>query len=244
MSSKTAPLGNNADVLVTNPEIFDSNSIQYADVQVNANGGKELYLKYDGKPFLFQTPRISCPFGLTFTENPEKDGKPASKNYRIAVSFRGYNDPKDKAYEKKRDFYDMLTKIDDANIKAGQTNSLPWIKLPSKTATDEVVRALYNPTIKENGNGDYPPLMNLSIQAPDGKWITEVYDKDKKRVENPEETITRGCEVKCLVQAQKITFPQGKFGVKYSILNMKVWPNKSSIRNRGCLIDDESDEEE
>jgi len=242
MSQTTASLGKHSDVRVVTPELFKPEHIQYGDISINSNGGKECYLKYSDSLFLIQTPRMSCPFGLTVSENPGVDGKPSTKSYRTAFSFRGYNDPKDKAFEKKRDFHDMMCEIDDSNVIKGKENSLNWIKLKPSAANEDVVKALYNPTVKQGTDGNYPPIMNLSLINYDGKFVTEVYDKDGNPAD-PLEIITKGCEIKCLIQAQKIIFPQGKFGVKYVIHNMKVWPNKGGMRGRGCMIDDDSDNE-
>lgn len=242
MSKITVALGKHEDVRVVNPDIFKKEHISYGEISQNTNGGKECYLKYGDGLFLFQTPKLYCPFGLSVTENPGTDGKPGSKSYRMAVSFRGFNDPKDKDFEKKRDFHDMMCELDDSNVAKGRENSLNWIKLKPSAANEDVVRALYNPTVKQGQDANYPPIMNLSLVNYDGKFITETYDKDGKAVD-PTEVITKGCEVKCLIQAQKITFPQGKFGVKYVIHNMKVWPSKGGVRGRGCMIDDESDDE-
>jgi len=247
MSQITVALGKHEDVQVVTPAIFDGQHIQCGDISLNNNGGKELYLKYGDGSFLFQTPRMPCPFGVSITENPEKDGKPASKSYRLALSFRGFNDPKDRSYEKKRDFHDMMCQIDEALITKGRENSLAWIKLKPQAANEDVVRALYNPTVrvptKDGQESNYPPTMNANILCYGGRFETEIYDQSGTLVENPEQALSKGCEVKCLIQAQKVTFPQGKFGIKYNILNMKVWPSKGGIRGRGCMIDDESDNE-
>lgn len=248
MSQITVALGKHEDVQVVTPAIFDSQHIQFGDISVNNNGGKELYLKYGDGLFLFQTPRLRCPFGVSITENPEKDGKPASKSYRLGVSFGGYNDPKDRNYEKKRDFHDMMCQIDDALVSKGRENSLAWIKMKPQSANEEVVRALYNPSVRHPTASDgkdttYPPIMNASILSYGGRMATEIYDQSGTLIENFEAALGKGCEVKCLIQAQKVTFPQGKFGIKYNILNMKVWPSKGGIRGRGCMIDDDSDDE-
>ena len=229
------------DVFVTNPELFDANKIKYSELGQNTYGGKELYMNYeDGKHLQFVTPRLYCPFGLIAHENVEKDGK-ITKNYRLAMSFKGYNDPKDPSYEKKHGLFEMISEIDSRTVEEGMKNSLEWIKIKTAAATGDVVRALFNPTIKNDDKG-YPPIMNTSLSTRDGK-IVEVYNEDKTPVENPEEILTKGCEVKCLMRAQKVTFPQGKFGIKYQILNMKVWGSKGGLKNRGCLIQDESDDE-
>ena len=194
----------------------------------------------DGKHLQFMTPRMYCPFGLNIHDNIDKDGK-VLKNYRLAMSFKGYNDPKDPSYEKKHGYYSMITDIDSRTVEEGMKNSLEWIKIKPNAATGDVVRALFNSTIKNDDKG-YPPIMNASISTRDGKMV-EIYNHDNTPVEDPEQILTKGCEVKCLIRAQKVTFPQGKFGVKYTILNMKVWGNKGGLRNRGCLIQDESDED-
>jgi len=234
-------LAGHPDVCVTNPEIFDASKIKYGELGQNTYGGKELYMNYaDGKHLQFMTPRLYCPFGLNIHENVEKDGK-ITKNYRLAMSFKGYNDPKDPSYEKKHGLYEMIRDIDSRTVEEGMKNSLEWIKIKTVAATDDVVRALFNPTIKGDDTG-YPPIMNTSLSTRDGK-IVEVYNEDKTPVEDPEQMLTKGCEVKCLIRAQKVTFPQGKFGIKYQILNMKVWGSKGGLKNRGCLIQDESDDE-
>jgi hypothetical protein len=186
-----------------------------------------------------------CPYGLSVTENPEKDGKPAGKSYRLSLSFKGYEES-----EKLKDFHDMLSDVDDALVAKAKENSLSWLKLKPATATDDVVRALFNPTIKvskdketQEPDGKWPPTINCSLLCYGGRWETEAYDQTKQPVDI-ETALTKGSSVKCLVQAQKVTFPQGKFGVRYNIIQMKVWPGKTyGGKSKGCLIQDDSDEE-
>jgi hypothetical protein len=239
----TVPLGKHTDIQVVTPAIFSDKHIRYLDITQNSMGGKEAYLRYAERPFYFQTPRLHCPFGLNVTENPERDGRPASKSYRLAVSFRGYNDPQDKSFEKKREFHDMITQIDEALVKKGCENCLTLFK--RKTMTEDMVRMIYKTSIRKNDEGKYPPIMNLNIVSYDGKMTTDVFDKDGKQIsyEELEDAITKGCEVKCLVQAQKLTFPQGGFGIKYNILNMKVWSAKNGLKGKGCMIDDSDTDE-
>lgn len=244
----TVNLGN-TDVKIVTPEIFDSDNIKYGEISSNAVGLKEMYLNYGDGNLYFQTPRMYAPYGLGINEIPEKDGKPAGKTYRLSLSFKGYDDPSNTMRDKLNAFHDMITELDDALIQKAKENPT-WLKLKQKDASEDVIRALFNPSIKvsrdretQEPDGKWPPTINCSLLSYNGRWDTEAYDQQKNPIDI-ESSVTKGCYVKCLVQAQKVTFPQGKFGIRYNILNMKVWPNRSTGgKTRGCLIQDDSEEE-
>lgn len=244
----TVNLGN-TDVKIVTPEIFDSENIKYGDITSNAVGLKEMYLNYGDGNLYFQTPRMYAPYGLGINEIPEKDGKPPGKTYRLSLSFKGYDDPSNNMRDKLNAFHDMINELDDALIQKAKENPI-WLKLKQKDASEDVIRALFNPSIKlsrdretQEPDGKWPPTINCSLLSYNGRWDTEAYDQQKNPIDI-ETSVTKGCYVKCLIQAQKVTFPQGKFGIRYNILNMKVWPNRSTGgKTRGCLIQDDSEEE-
>ena len=56
------------------PSNVDVSKFSFGDIKVNQYGGKACKVKYDGEDFMFQTPRMRCPYGLGAFEEKDGDG--------------------------------------------------------------------------------------------------------------------------------------------------------------------------
>ena len=209
-----------------------------ADVDVSAltlaqpisldNGGKIIRLLNNGKPFVFQTPVMNCPYGVScydFDKNP-------NAKHTMNLAFKEGHD----------DLRVMLEKLDDRLITDGFDNSMSWFK--KKLATKDVVEALYAPIIKfskdkETGENStkYPPTFRIQVPMKDGKIACEIYNTKKEKVEMST-SVMKGAKVAAIVQCTGIWLAGGKFGCNFKIVQMRVTLGANTIKNYAFLEDE------
>jgi hypothetical protein len=225
--------------------------LKYGELDTNSVGSRSVGLSLnEGSPLYYMTPLLYCPFDLSVMTNPATGDRPASKSYRVTTSLTGYNDPNHDNHHKAVEYFDMISALDNDVKRKAIDNSLPWLKQKNTGKPDfnEVIDALFNPTFKlsvdketQEPDGKYPPSQTFAILYYDDKFETEAYDQDGNPV-NITEALVKGCRIKGLVMAQKVTFPQGKFGVRHVLLRLKIWsPNGHS--GKTIVVDDSDDEE-
>ena len=143
---------------MSNPQIvksdkFSCSNVEYSDPKKLQHGGQAIYLNYDGKPLILQTPKMSMPWGMG-----KFDGD--IPKYSVDLSFKGMDNS-----ESLQSFYSALNQLDEKLVEDGVSNSMQWFK--KKKQTKEVCKALYAPQIKvskdKNGepDGKYPPTMKV-----------------------------------------------------------------------------------
>ncbi len=227
-----------SSIMMIRPRDFEITKMDYSEPKQLSNGGKAVYLNYDSKQLVVQTPQMSCPFGLNLY-----DGGDYPK-YSVDVSFRGMEDN-----AKLREFYDMIEAIDEQMIEDGVKNSMAWFK--KRKQSKEVVKALYSPLIKlsrdrETGepDGKYPPTFRIKLPYRDGNFTFEAFDdkKDKIASEDIEKWLGKGAQVRSLIRCTGLWFAGGKFGTTWRAEQVKINPPKGLAGY--SFVDDSDDEDE
>ncbi len=201
---------------------IDISNIKYSDMRPFGDHAKVIYVNYNSNPIIIQTPKMSCPYGLS-----KFDGGDVVK-YSLDLSFRGKDDNPDiKA------FYEFLSKIDEKIIEDSSKNSRDWFK--KKSQSRDVSEALFSPSIRiatENGEptDKYPPTFKSKIGYYDGKFKVQSFNDKKERMTEELPTImNKGQVVRGLVKLSGIWFAGGKFGITWETLQLKFTPNNSQI---------------
>lgn len=205
------------DIII--PSEFSAKKISFSTPRVLDNGGKVIYLSYNGKPFVFQTPEMACPFGMQKWNN---EGKGNDK-YTLDLSFKGKE-----SREQLSKFFEALQELDNTLVKAGLENCQTWFK--KKYASLDVVEALFTPTIKfakDKATGEvtdkYPPTFKINVPFRDNHFDCEVYDRNKNMVDlNAVET--KGAKVSAIIRCTGIWIAGSKFGCSFKVLQMRVSP--------------------
>ena len=226
-----------SSIMMIRPRDFEITKMDYSEPKQLTNGGKAVYLNYDSKQLVVQTPQMSCPFGLNLY-----DGGDYPK-YSIDMSFRGMEDN-----PKLREFHDMISAIDEQMIEDAVKNSMAWFK--KRKQSKEVVKALYSPLVKvsrdkETGepDGKYPPTFRVKLPYRDGNFTFEAFDDKKEKIasDDVEKWMGKGCQVRCLIRCTGLWFAGGKFGTTWRAEQVKVNPPKGLA---GYSFVDDSDDEE
>lgn len=226
-----------SSIMMIRPRDFEITKMDYSEPKQLTNGGKAVYLNYDSKQLVVQTPQMSCPFGLNLY-----DGGDYPK-YSIDMSFRGMEDN-----PKLREFHDMIAAIDEQMIEDAVKNSMAWFK--KRKQSKEVVKALYSPLVKvsrdkETGepDGKYPPTFRVKLPYRDGNFTFEAFDDKKEKIasDDVEKWMGKGCQVRCLIRCTGLWFAGGKFGTTWRAEQVKVNPPKGLA---GYSFVDDSDDEE
>lgn len=225
---------------MSNPQIvksdkFSCSNVEYSDPKKLQHGGQAIYLNYDGKPLILQTPKMSMPWGMG-----KFDGD--IPKYSVDLSFKGMDNS-----ESLQSFYSALNQLDEKLVEDGVSNSMQWFK--KKKQTKEVCKALYAPQIKvskdKNGepDGKYPPTMKVKVPWKDGKFDCDAYDSKRQLIQDDlSNVLVKGSQVQALIQCVGIWFAGGKYGCSWKVVQMKVTP-PAGIHGYS-FIDDSEDEAE
>ena len=200
------------------------------------SGAKYVYVGYNNKNLVVQTPEMEMPFGFNCYDKGEYP------KYSVELSFSGMEGSKSM-----QAFHDNLKKMDDKLIKEGMTNSLTWFK--KKKMSKDVVSSLFNPTIKVPMDKDgeplpYPPRLKLKIPYKDGKCLTQLYDKEGNLLEeDPAKILVRGGKVKAIIQCVGLWISSSNYMCQWKAVRMEVEVPEHT-EDGGFLpdTDDEDDE--
>jgi hypothetical protein len=227
--------------LVILPEQFQTDSIKYSDIKILSNGGKSVYVSHGGNLLVMQTPKMSCPYGLSKYEEP---GKPPK--YNLDLSFRNKEDS-----EALNNLYTMLEKFDEKLVNDASANALSWFK--KKSVSKDALRELYTPMVKLARDKDtlevsdkYPPTFKVKIPYRDGVFQCDVYNSKREKLTNCnlEELLTKGTKVQLLVQCMGLWFAGGKFGCSWKVIQLKIDESPSKISGYSFIEDGDAEEEE
>lgn len=217
---------------------IDVNKLTFSEMKKNDYGGGSLYVNYENRPLVIQTPYMSTPFGVSVFE--PNDGGPSK--YSLDLSFRDEETNKSVG-----SLLTMLNAFDEKLIQEGLKNSLQWFK--TKHTSVEVIKALYSSQVRysinrETGevNTQYKPTFKVKVPYHKDKCNVEVYNEEKERVEfeHLDEVVGKGSKVRAILSCTGVWFAGGKFGVSWRILHLQT---KGGNVLQNFAFHDETDEE-
>ena len=200
------------------------------------SGAKYVYVGYNNKNLVVQTPEMDIPFGLNVYDKGEYP------KYSVDLSFKGVENNKSM-----KAFYDNINKMDEKLINEGVKQSLKWFK--KKSMKRDVVETLYNRTIKipvDKNTGEptnYPHRMKLKIPYKDNRCQTVFYNKDGDELkEDVSKILVRGAKAKVVMQCVGIWLSPSSYMCQWKAVRMEVQvPEGSDDTN---FLPDTDDEDE
>ena len=242
-----------------NPNIENLNFSQ-PDFGKDPQGFGTVNLKYYLNVLHIQTPKMYTPFGFS-------RGIPGTQSFGRDLNIQ-FN--LDSSTEKLVSFLKGLRQLEDVICRVAWENRVEWNLFGNRTeaarATLQDVRAKFSPLIRESNSGDYPPTLKLGFEMKYNRETgersikTECHDERNVDIEPSEETIPR--RSKCILQIKARSLwispgPDRKFGVKFVIERIKVYPPEETPVGNGngslgvgaglpsgqCLLDDSDDED-
>lgn len=217
------------------PSDFDVSQITYSEPRVLDNGGKVVYVSFNKKKLIMQTPEMMAPFGLSKWNN---EGK-ANDKYSLDLSFKGRD-----TREVLNKFYDGLKSFDKKLVEDGLNHCQTWLKKQYKSL--DVVEALYTPIVKHAKDDKYPPTFKLSLPHNGSQFTCDVYDGNRNLVDiaNLE---TKGARVSAIIQCVGIWIAGSKYGCSWKVLQMKITPPSSikgyAFKELNEKVEDEVEDE-
>lgn len=239
-----------SDILL--PKNFDVTRMTFGQPKQLENGGKTVYISYNDRNLLVQTPEMSAPFGVSVW--PGERGAP--DKYNVDMSFSGKE-----SRPPLQTFFSMLEQISDRVITAAMENSQSWFKRREFPSRD-VVEALYTPIIRfskdrDTGeiNNQYPPNFKLSLPFREGKFQFPAYDNNRAEVDMlaliASNTRGKGSRVSAIAQCTGVWLAGGKFGVTWKVKQLRIIAPQSlpafafqRTEEDGDLVEDDVDNED
>ena len=221
---------------------FETSNVSFTEPKKNKYGGKSVYVQYNDKPLVLQTPELTLPYGLNVYEVKDSSGNPTGKNeYSLNLSFKGYDTRKDVKL-----FLAKMTELGEEIVDYAVANSQKWFR---KKHTKEVVEALNNSIVqysKDKETGEvthkWPPTMKVKLYTDDQEsFLCETYNKKHEPV-SFRENVVKGTTVKGLMSCSGVWFAGGKFGVTWVMRQMVV--NPPSRLSGYSFLPDSDDEDE
>ncbi len=204
------------------------------------SGAKYVYVGYNSKNLVVQTPEMEIPFGLNVYDKGEYP------KYSVDISFKGVENNKSM-----KAFYDNLEAMDDRLISEGMKNSMSWFKKPKNKASREVIDSMFTPTIKIAKDKDanplpYPPRLKLKIPFKDNNCLTQFYDKEGTQIKDDvSKILVRGTKAKVIMQCVGMWISSGSYMCQWKAVRMEVdVPEAGDDSNFLPDTDDEEDEVE
>ena len=217
---------------------FATSNVTFSQIKVMDSGAKQAYVNYEGGKFLFQTPALTIPYGMSTFD------KAGPIKYSIDLSLRGY----DEAGSKTKEFYDALHSLDEYMIEQGVKHSKAWFKSDLKP---DIVRAFYTPIVRWGKDKDgnvkpYPPTVKLSLKKNGESFDVKMFDGQvKPPVEYEgipvEDLLVKGAILRAVMQCTGIWFAGGKFGLSWKAAQIVMDKVPEGVRGYAFVDDAEDD---
>lgn len=232
------------------PSNVDVSKFSFGDIQVNQYGGKSCKVKYDGEDFMFQTPRMRCPYGLGAFEEKDGDGNVIKTKYSLDYSFSGYETNEDGApgKPKVRALFDMLQGLDKTLISKTVENSSAWLGVDdlnesaAKVLTREIIKWPRDKKTKKITD-KYAPTFKAKMGYYDGRFTVNAFNSTKQPIPSDElpSNCPKGTEAVSIIKLLGLTFAGGKCGYSFRVYQIKLY---MPARLPSYAFQDDSDDDE
>ena len=232
------------------PSNVDVSKFSFGDIQVNQYGGKSCKVKYDGEDFMFQTPRMRCPYGLGAFEEKDGDGNVIKTKYSLDYSFAGYetNDDGEPSKPKVRALFDMLSGLDKRLISETVENSTAWLGVDdlnesaAKVLTREIIKWPRDKHTKKITD-KYAPTFKAKMGFYDGRFTVNAFNSKKEPIVSDElpSNCPKGTEAVSIIKLLGLTFAGGKCGYSFRVYQIKLY---LPARLPSYAFQDDSDDDE
>jgi hypothetical protein len=202
------------------PSDFDIKNLKVGNVRTLDNGGRTVYVSYNGAPLIVQTPEMFTTSGLKKWEK-ENNGV-MDVSYTMELSFKGRDER-----PTLQCFYDMLISMDKRFKEEGMKQSQSFFK--KKISSMEVIDEKYTDQVRyskdESGNitDKYPPTFRLKLPYRNNKFGMEVYNKKREQIDITE-VPTKGARIVAIVQCLGLWISGGSFGCTWKLIQVQVTP--------------------
>jgi len=229
------------------PSTVDVSKFSFGDVQVNQYGGKSCKIKYDGKDFMFQTPRMRLPYGLGIYEEKDGDGNTIKSKYSLDFSFAGYetNEDGEASRPKVKALYDMMKSLESRLVDETVENSYEWLgaddlnESAAKVLTRDIVKYPRDKQTKKITN-KYPPTFKAKVGHYDGRFTVNAFNEAKEPITDLVENCPKRTEAVAIVKLERLTFAGGKCGYSFRVYQIKLY--LPATMPSYAFIEDEDDE--
>ena len=152
------------------------NDLTYSEQRSFGEHAKIVYVNYNGKPIVLQTPVMTTPFGLGKFE----DSSSGRAKYSIDMSFRGKEEN-----AKINELFEFLNVLDDKLVTDASKRGQEWFK--KKNRSKELCKELFASSIKpamEKGEptDKYASTFKAKVPFYDDKFVTPVFDMESKEM--------------------------------------------------------------
>lgn len=200
------------------------NDISFSTPKTMDNGGKMINVYYKKAPFVFKTPAMTAPYGIS-------DWK--MQKFSIDLSLSSEMEAVKNKFEE----------IERVFINEAANSSMKWI---GRKEDPEVIEELFTSAIRyprDKVTGDiidkYPPTVKFQVPYRNERFMCTAYDSSKSTLAISSDTIPKKSMIAAVVHCSGIWVAGGKFGCTMKIEQMKVDANKNVLDRYAFMVDED-----
>lgn len=220
------------------PKTFDVSAITFGAVRTQESGGKSIYIAYNGRPLVLQTPKCIAPFGISkWSDDRANAASKTTTNdkFSLELSFKGF----DEEGSSMKAFFDSIVSIDSL-IKANAIeNSLTWFN-KKKLSQDSANDSFTSPVKYHMDNGEastlkYAPRIRISVPMDrEGNFTCHAFI-NRVKVQLTQE-MTKNCNITAIIRGSGIWIISSRYGITYKLEQLLVEP-RSDVLERYAFVD-------
>lgn len=197
---------------------FDGANVKLSKLRTLDNGGKMVYLSFNERQVIVQTPEMSTPFGLSKWENEDKRGNKTTK-YTIDMSFKGME-----TRETLQTFYKALQDFDTTLLQSGVQHGEDWVN--KELTSIDMARVAYTPVIRKSKGDKYPATFKMAVPFDQrtNEFTCKVYNKSTKERMDLNDIDLKGAKTTGIVQCTGIWIAGGRYGTTWKVIQLLVDP--------------------
>lgn len=238
-------MSRNSENLIIDAVSFDpSVDFTYTKPRVNKAGGKAVGIinSHTNRQLMLSTPLM-----MTWGVNERVDEQSGKKSYDMSLQFNNsvnFQTEQEKAFLKNLNDFEQKIKLDAIE------HSKQWLN--KATLNEAQADVLFHPMLYRPADPEKAPSLKVKLDYWDEKFTCEIFDIEQKQLfpENeegdnvsPQELITKGSHVACIIKCGGIWFANGKFGVTWKLVQSVVKP-KQTLKQGKCHIQLSNDDRE
>lgn len=181
--------------------------------------GQNLFIQYNDEKIILQLPKMKIPFGIS------KYNGQGYTSYSLDMSLQN-----------QEPFKQFMLDVNDHVKTTALLNSASWFK---ETCTPEQIDSYFYSSVRDDPKGKFASLFKLNLPIYDDKTKVAFFDDTKQEIKFTD--VQRGSYVVCLVELLGVWFSNKKFGLKWNVNQIKVFPD-TKLPETGFMMDDSDDD--
>lgn len=200
---------------------IDVNQLAFSEPQSGFRGGQTVALSFQDEKIIIQTPRMRMPFGISSFQGQ------GYTSYSIDFSLQDRDD-----------FKKFIQDLHGAVLNQAMLKRSEWFH--SSSMARETIEEYFYSGIRDDPKGRYASTFKINLQIYDGKTKTDFFNHNGDEITFQD--VSKGSAGVAVIELVGLWFQNKKFGLKWNVTQVKVFPDEQQMAHQGFMMIDDDDE--